>query len=403
VVVGIDRIGDLSLIKILPKAPGKPFPYVALGDSDTVRLGDWSLAMGNPFSVALDFTPTVTYGLVSGTNRYQPPAGNGFLEYTDCIQVDTSINPGNSGGPLFNMKGELIGINGRISLEKRGRVNVGVGYAISVNQIKNFLGHLYAGIETDHATLGATVGAADEDRELNKVVVKELLDGSDAERRGLKEGDRLMRFGTTGRFMSTTNQFKNILGIYPKGWRVPLTYKRGTAPEQEILVRLQGLMPTPVNTEGEPEPKGPPPLLRGSTPGSAAAAMYQPKKGFANYYFNEIEQKRVLDALKKHGDFTTVPGMWTAEGSFEIGQRKGEVRFAVSEDKAEDGSPLVVLKTNFEQRLAPLIEKDPKRRTEPIGSGGLMMALYHWHRFLTVGPKGFERGFDHAGSEPFYP
>ncbi|MBX9623287.1 MAG: trypsin-like peptidase domain-containing protein, partial [Gemmataceae bacterium] len=135
VLVGQDKVGDVALVKLLPKEPGKPFPFVKLGDSDKVRIGDWSLAMGNPFSVALDFTPTVTYGLVSGTNRYEPMGSMpGISEYTDCIQVDTSINPGNSGGPLFNMKGELIGINGRINFEKRFRVNVGVGYAISVNQ-----------------------------------------------------------------------------------------------------------------------------------------------------------------------------------------------------------------------------------------------------------------------------
>ena len=96
--------------------------------------------------MATDFTPSVSYGLISGVNRYQYPSG-GFLEYTDCIQFDTTINPGNSGGPLFNMKGELIGINGRGSFaqDKRFRINCGVGYAISINQIKNFLGHLRAG------------------------------------------------------------------------------------------------------------------------------------------------------------------------------------------------------------------------------------------------------------------
>ena len=111
--------------------------------------------MGNPFLLATDFTPTVTFGLISGVHRYQYPSGT-LLEYTDCIQIDTSINPGNSGGPLFNMDGELIGINGRGSFEKRGRVNSGVGYAISINQIKNFLGQLKAGLDTDHASLGAT-------------------------------------------------------------------------------------------------------------------------------------------------------------------------------------------------------------------------------------------------------
>ena len=68
--------------------------------------------MGNPFLLATDFQPTVTYGIVSGVHRYQFPAGT-LLEYTDCLQTDASINPGNSGGPLFDAQGRLIGINGR--------------------------------------------------------------------------------------------------------------------------------------------------------------------------------------------------------------------------------------------------------------------------------------------------
>src|SRR5438874_6756670 len=155
VLVGLDKVGDVALIKLLPKKEGQPFPFAPLGDSDKVNAGDWSLAMGNPFLLATDFTPTVTYGLVSGVHRYQYPAGT-LLEYTDCIQIDTSINPGNSGGPLFNLDAELIGINGRGSFEKRGRVNSGVGYAISIKQIKNFLGHLRAGLDNDHALLGDT-------------------------------------------------------------------------------------------------------------------------------------------------------------------------------------------------------------------------------------------------------
>src|SRR5688572_6360059 len=153
--VGLDKVGDVALIKLLPKKPGQKFPFAVLGDSDKVTEGDWSLAMGNPFLLATDFTPTITFGLISGVHRYQYPAGV-LLEYTDCIQIDTSINPGNSGGPLFNLDGELIGINGRGSFDKRGRVNSGVGYAISINQIKNFLGHMKAGLDTDHASLGAT-------------------------------------------------------------------------------------------------------------------------------------------------------------------------------------------------------------------------------------------------------
>ena len=210
-----------------------------LGDSDNVRPGDWSLAMGNPFLLATDFTPTVTFGMVSGVHRYQYPAGS-LLEYTDCIQVDTSINPGNSGGPLFNLHGELIGINGRGSFDKRGRVNSGVGYAISINQIKNFLGQLHAGIDTDHATLGATVKTVgDVENDIARIQVQSVLDESDAARRGLQPEDDLVEFA--GRPITSVNQYKNVLGIFPKGWRMPLTYRRANK-KTEILVRLMGVL-----------------------------------------------------------------------------------------------------------------------------------------------------------------
>ncbi|MCS7045292.1 MAG: trypsin-like peptidase domain-containing protein, partial [Gemmataceae bacterium] len=203
VVVGIDKVGDVALIKLLPKTEGQKFPFAVLGDSDTVVEGDWSIAMGNPFMLATDFTPTVTFGLVSGVHRYQYPAGL-LLEYTDCIQIDTSINPGNSGGPLFNMKGELIGINGRGSFDKRGRVNSGVGYAISINQIKNFMGHLRAGLDADHASLGALIATQADKAGLGRMVVTQILEDSDVYRRGLDYDDELVSFA--GRPISSVNQ-----------------------------------------------------------------------------------------------------------------------------------------------------------------------------------------------------
>src|SRR5437899_3053875 len=190
--VGLDKVGDVALIKLLPQKKGQDFPFAVLGDSDKVKAGDWCMAMGNPFLLATDFTPTVTFGLVSGVHRYQYPAGT-LLEYTDCIQVDASSNPGNSGGPLFNMDGELIGINGRGSFEKRGRVNSGVGYAISINQIKNFLGQLRVGLDTDHASLGAFVECEAEEGPLGKPKVTRII-LCDAARRGLEAGDEVGSF-----------------------------------------------------------------------------------------------------------------------------------------------------------------------------------------------------------------
>ena len=168
-----------------------------------------------------------------GTGRYQYPAGT-ILEYADCIQTDAAVNPGNSGGPLFNMSGEIIGINGRCSFEKRGRINVGVGYAISINQIRNFLGLLHSGRLLDHATLGATVSTDDTGR----VVVSNILSSSDAYRRGLRYGDQVLRFAD--REITTTNSFKNVLGSLPKDLRVPLEFRRGELVET-LLVRLAGV------------------------------------------------------------------------------------------------------------------------------------------------------------------
>src|SRR5437660_391021 len=245
VLVGLDPVGDVALIKLLPKTPGKDFPAAPLGDSDKLKEGDYSLAMGNPFLLATDFTPTVTFGMISGVHRYQYPSGT-LLENTDCIQFDTSINPGNSGGPLFNMKGELIGINGRGSFEKRGRVNSGVGYAISINQIKNFLGQLKAGMDTDHASLGAFVEGEAEEGALGKPKVTRMIQ-CDAARRGLDIGDEVVFFG--GRFVRSDNQFKNALGLYPRGWRVPLVY-RHRDDKKEILVRLMGVQRQEVRPRG---------------------------------------------------------------------------------------------------------------------------------------------------------
>jgi S1-C subfamily serine protease len=427
VVVGLDKVGDVALIKLLAKEKvkdkdgkevDKPFPFVPLGDSDKVEPGDWSLAMGNPFLLATDFTPTITYGLVSGTHRYQEPSGV-LLEYTDCIQIDTSINPGNSGGPLFNADGELIGINGRGSFDKRGRVNSGVGYAISINQIKNFLGHLYAGLDTDHSSLGATVKTmGDEEGEATRAVVTAVLDDADAVRRGLQPDDELVEFA--GRPVDSTNQYKNILGIFPKGWRVPLTFRRENK-KREVLVRLMGILPKelqegrgqPRQRPGQPRPGQPRPAPgeRPTAPkaDSPALKLYKAKAGFANFYFNEQAQKKLLTSFAKHGNFTPLTGVWHLEG--ELRKKDGAttpVTLEVRELPAEEGKGTrAVVKLNaggLDYSLEPLkSNQDIRDIKDPPGSGGLLMAMYHYHRLLTQSTKGFEGGFSAGGFEPFYP
>lgn len=409
VVVGLDPVGDVALIKLLPNAPDQPFPYAPLGDSDTVTVGDWAMAMGNPFLLATDFTPTITFGIVSGTHRYQYPAGT-FLEYTDCIQTEASINPGNSGGPLFNLAGEVIGINGRGSFEKRGRVNSGVGYAISINQIKHFLGHLRGGLLVDHATLGAAVKTDEEGR----LSVTRILENSDAYRRGLREGDALLAFA--GRPLQTVNQFKNVLGIYPKGWRLPLAFRHfeedgKNSSRKEVLVRLMGIQrqeldaanrpqppqgpPGPKPRPGMPEGPGPKPPKDELPPDHPARKLYVEKPGFANHYFNRLELTRVWGPHEKQ--LVPKPAAWMLEGEA-LRPVKNPVTLSLEDRTAS----MKLGEKNFV--VEPLKPGESLLAlSAPPDSGGLLMTLYQWRRLLTLSEKGFEAGFSYGGVEPCYP
>lgn len=370
VIVGTDPVGDVALIKLLGR---DDFPVAEFGDSDLVRPGDWCLAMGNPFLLAKsDFAPTVTYGLVSGTHRYQEPAGT-FLEYTDCLQIDASVNPGNSGGPLFAadgpQAGKLIGINGRISI-KRGRVNSGAAYAISSNQVKYFLGHLRSGRALDHGTLNATVRTNFN----GDVLFDRVLDGSAAQVRGIKEGDELVAFA--GRPIRSVNQFKNVLGVYPAGWPLPLTVRRGTE-TLDFLVRTRGLnRRTDLLQTVAPKP-GPP-------PNDVVKPLLEKRPGYANAHFNDVERDRVLASL---GDDLPA-GPWRITGTDADGV---EAEFTLA-----DGGVGLKLGTN---RFLQSLEPDADVADEPPGTGGLLFALRQW-QLLRSGQTDAFADLHYVGTEP---
>lgn len=234
-VLGIDMTGDVAMFRLIPPREGFRFPYSPLGDSESVRVGDTVFAMGNPFILSDDYTPSVSMGLVTGTHRYQEGV-RGNLAYTDCIQIDASINPGNSGGPLFNEVGEVIGINGRISVNTRGRFNVGFGYAISSEQIKRFMPALRAGLLAMHGTWQARVEAAPG----KGVVFSEVRQPGPAFDAGIRTGDRLV--GLDGRPISVPNQVASLLGTYPADWPLVLEIERD-ATSQEVIVPLAAMVP----------------------------------------------------------------------------------------------------------------------------------------------------------------
>lgn len=265
--VGNDPGGDLALIQLTGR---DSFPYVTLGDSDQVRVGDWTLVMGNPFTLADDYTPTVTHGIVSGVHRYQPGMADLLLVYGDCIQVDTSINPGNSGGPLFDMQGRLIGINGRASFDfqSRGRVNVGLGYAISVNQCRKFLPELMATKLVQHGTLDAVF----QDRD-GKVLCAALYEDSIVGQLGLTLGDQLLEFENQP--IQSANQFTNLICTLPANWPAHLKLRRDDGSEFELQTRLLGL-PYPRTAQAAIEPKPSEPSPDDQRPGNRPSEKQMP-------------------------------------------------------------------------------------------------------------------------------
>jgi len=241
VVLGVDPSGDLSLMRLKEE---REWTFAPLGDSDALRQGDYVYAMGNPFLLATDFSPTITFGVVSGINRYQPGSMRGTLLYPDCIQTDASINPGNSGGPLFNFKGEVVGINGRVSLRERGRVNIGVGYAISSNQIRRCLPDLRAGQIVEHGTLNATVRSIDDPDWPGgvRVTFDKLLAPGCANDAGVQIGDALVEF--MGEKITGVNQFSRLIAVQPKGRHISLKTARfdnGKWTEHEFRLNLDGI------------------------------------------------------------------------------------------------------------------------------------------------------------------
>lgn len=246
-VLGIDPGSDLALLRLLPKRADQTWPFCKLGDSDRLLVGETVFAMGNPFLLATDFTPTVTFGIVSGTHRYQEGAGNRMLVYPDCIQVDAPVNPGNSGGPLFNEDGEVVGINGRISIGDRGRVNVGVGFAIASNQIRNFLADMLAGRHAEHGTLDMSAwfmtSKADEAKRRG-VFVQQMFKDSVVAKAGVGLGDEILRFDGTD--VRSANQLATLVGVLPAGawvslWHRPARVDGGFGDEKRITVQLSKL------------------------------------------------------------------------------------------------------------------------------------------------------------------
>ena len=217
-----DALGDLTLFKIEPGE--EKFPFIRLGDSDKLEMGQYVVACGNPFGVTKPdadskWYPTITLGIVSAIHRNQQT-------YFDCVQTDAAVNPGNSGGPLVTLDGQLVGINGRIATRYQNRVNSGVGYAIPSNQIRNFLPEMKKGGEKGKIHHGMVGGLqiSEQNTQGEGAKIVAVKSNSTADQAGLRKGDLIV--SVNGYSIFNRERYLGVIGTYPEKTEVSLRVKR---------------------------------------------------------------------------------------------------------------------------------------------------------------------------------
>ncbi len=216
-VIGTDPDSEVALIKI----EGDNFPMLPLGDSDKMQIGDWVMAIGNPFGL----TETVTVGVVSAVGR----SNVHIAAYEDFIQTDAAINPGNSGGPLINLDGEAIGINTAIVSESGGYM--GIGFAIPVNMARTIEQQLrktgrvirgYLGLYGQAVT--PEIAKALKLEQVGGILVAQVEKGSPADQAGLKPGDVILAMN--GKPIASYDDFRNQIAAMGPGAKVQFSVAR---------------------------------------------------------------------------------------------------------------------------------------------------------------------------------
>lgn len=227
-IIGSDPGSDLAVIKINES----DLPFLQLGNSEDLEVGDWVLAVGNPFGLS----HTLTAGIVSAKGR----SGIGLSDYEDFIQTDAAINPGNSGGPLVNLEGDVIGINTAIFSRSGGYM--GIGFAIPINMAKDIRDQLIEHGEVRRGRLGIYIQDITQDLaqsfELDKVegiLITQVVEKSPAEDAGLQRGDIVLEID--GDKVVNVANLRNRISLTPPGSNVNLTILRD-GDKKDVRVRI---------------------------------------------------------------------------------------------------------------------------------------------------------------------
>lgn len=307
-VVGSDAKTDIAVIKITDKAN---LPFVPLGDSDRLRVGDWVMAVGNPFG--LDHT--VTVGIVSAKGRVI-----GAGPYDDFIQTDASINPGNSGGPLFNLQGEVVGVNTAIVASGQG-----IGFAIPINISKQLVPQLISTGKVTRAWLG--VGIQDITPELAKsfglptekgALISNVFPGSPADKGGIKSGDVITAFN--GKEINESHELPNLVAQEPVG------------KESSLKVLREGKTIDLKVTLGEME-KGERQVLEGDE-----GKLGSPELGLACRDLTPDEKAEL--GVARDGQGVLVVGVQSGSAAEQAGVQRGDLILSVNNNKISNVADL---------------------------------------------------------------
>ncbi|MEM8852960.1 MAG: Do family serine endopeptidase [Pseudomonadota bacterium] len=243
-IIGRDPKTDIALLKVEPESPLEPLEFAA---SETLRVGDWVMAIGNPFGLG----GTVTVGIVSARNRNLQSG-----PYDDFIQTDAAINRGNSGGPLFDMKGNVIGINTAIISPTGG--SIGIGFAIPSEIATSVITQLSTYGETRRGWLGVRIQSVSDDvadslgmDAPRGAMVSGVIEDGPAEKGGIKSGDVVIRFD--GEAVDTVRELPRIVADTPIGKRVEVVVMR-EGEEVQLAVDLGQLEESEARAEPEDEP-----------------------------------------------------------------------------------------------------------------------------------------------------
>lgn len=242
-IIGTDPKSDLALLKIEPETK---LPAVKFGNSDRLEIGDWVLAIGNPFGLG----HTVTSGIISAKGR-----SLGLGSYDDFVQTDAAINPGNSGGPLFNFQGEVIGVNTAIIAGGQG-----IGFAIPVNMAKNVVSQLRSGGKVVRGWIGVYVQQVTpeiaESLELNDdegALVADVTKDGPADKAGVKRGDIIVELN--GNKIDEMPDLPKLVASYSPGTKTKMIVLRD-GKEKELNVKLGELPEQATKVSSRPEQDG---------------------------------------------------------------------------------------------------------------------------------------------------